>query len=79
MKKVYLLILALISFSSCADQNKRMKYLQKAFPKCRIEPATPLIEKDGYDFIIIDSTMHIMAVDFYAFSESKIWRLRNIR
>lgn len=64
---------------SCADQTKRQKHLETLYPNCKVEPATGLIQRDGYDFIVIDSTMQIIAVDFYPFSESKISYLRNIR
>ena len=81
MKKIILVTLTtlLIGLSSCADQSNRQKYLQSVYPKCKVEPATGLIQRSGFDFIIIDSTMQIIAVDFYPFSERKISSLRNIR
>lgn len=78
MKRL-LLILVSTALISCADQTKRQKHLESLYPKCKVEPATGLIQRDGYDFIVIDSTMQIIAVDFYLFSESKISYLRNIR
>lgn len=78
MKKL-LLILVSTALISCADQTKRQKHLESLYPKCKVEPATGLIQRDGYDFIVIDSTMQIIAVDFYPFSERKISDLRNIR
>lgn len=45
----------------------------------KIEPATGLIQREGYDFIIIDTTYQIIAVQYYPFSETKISSLRNIR
>ena len=78
MKRVIYLLFA-ISLFGCADQNKRQKHLQSLYPNCKIEPATGLIQQSGYDFIVIDSTNQIIAVDYYPFSETKIANLRNIR
>jgi hypothetical protein len=79
MKRVIYLLFA-ISLLGCADQNKRQRHLQSLYPNCKIEPATGLLQRnDGYDFIVIDSTNQIIAVNFYMFSETKIWSLRNIR
>ncbi len=78
MKKLFLLLVS-TALISCADQTKRQKHLESLYPKCEVEPATGLIQREGYDFIVIDSTMQIIAVDFYPFSESKISFLRNIR
>lgn len=64
---------------SCADQNKREKHLKSIYPKCKVEPATGLIQRDGYDFIVIDSSFQIIAISYYPFSESKIASMRNIR
>lgn len=78
MKRLLLILVSTILIS-CADQTKRQKHLEGLYPKCKVEPATGLIQRDGYDFIVIDSTMQIIAVNFYPFSESKISYLRNIR
>jgi hypothetical protein len=78
MKRVIYLLFA-ISLLGCADQSKRQKHLQSLYPNCKIEPATGLIQQNGYDFIVIDSTNQIIAVDYYPFSETKIANLRNIR
>ena len=78
MKKA-LLIVALSMLCSCADQTKRQHHLQTLYPTCKIEPATGLIQQSGYEFIVIDSTMQIIAVSYYPFSETKISDLRNIR
>jgi hypothetical protein len=78
MKRVIYLLFA-ISLLGCADQNKRQRHLQSLYPNCKIEPATGLIQQNGYDFIVIDSTNQIIAVDYYPFSETKIANLRNIR
>lgn len=81
MKIIKLLTLLVLFFCliSCADQNKRQKHLESIYPKCKVEPATGLIQKDGYDFIVIDSSYQIIAVTFYPFSETKISSMRNIR
>lgn len=76
MKK--LIIIALI-LCSCADANERLKYLKKQHPYCKVEPATGLIQHEGYEFIIIDSTNQIIAVSFYPFSETKVESYRNVR
>lgn len=78
MKKLIVLALSLFLLS-CADQTKRQQHLQTLYPKCKIEPATGLIQREGYDFIAIDSTFQIIAVRYYPFSETKISSLRNIR
>ena len=78
MKKI-IIILSSCFLISCSDQVKRQKNLQIIYPKCKVEPATGLIQNQGFDFIVIDSTNQIIAVDFYPFSESKIMSLRNIR
>jgi hypothetical protein len=79
MKKSILFSLIVMLLASCADQEKRQRHLESLYPNCRIEPATGLIQQNGYDFIVIDSSMQIIAVDFYPFSEAKIQGLRNIR
>ena len=78
MKKLLFLFLLFIT-TSCVDQYARHKHLIKIYPNCKVEPATGLIQRDGYDFILVDSTNQIIAVKFYWCSEEKIWDLRNIR
>ena len=78
MKKL-LIILTTMTLIGCADQTKRQKHLQSLYPECKVEPATGLIQRDFYDFIVIDSTNQIIAVRYYPFSETKISMLRNIR
>lgn len=78
MKKLLFLLLIVLT-TSCVDQYERQKHLKKLYPSCKVEPATGLIQRDGFDFIVIDSTNQIIAVNFYWFSEEKIWSLRNIR
>jgi len=79
MSKIIITLAFGLILTSCADQTKRQKHLESTYPKCKVEPATGLIQQQGYDFIVIDSTLQIIAVDFYPFSETKISYLRNIR
>ena len=79
MKKLTTLFLVAALSVSCADQNARLQNLKKLYPHCKVEPATGLIQQSGYDFIIIDTAFQIIAVDFYMASETKIYRMRNIR
>jgi hypothetical protein len=53
--------------------------LKSIYPECKVEPATGIIQRDGYDFIVIDTSFQIIAVRFYPFSEKAISDLRNIR
>jgi hypothetical protein len=78
MKKLLFLLLIVLT-TSCVDQYERQKHLKKLYPSCKVETAIGLIQRDGFDFIVIDSTNQIIAVNFYWFSEEKIWSLRNIR
>lgn len=79
MNKLLTLALAVVAITSCADQNKRLQNLKKMYPQSKVEPATGLIQQQGYDFIVIDTSLQIIAVDFYMGSETKIYRMRNIR
>ena len=79
MKRIVFLTMLIAMMSSCADQNKRLQSLKKMYPKCKVEPSTGLIQNQGYEFVVIDSTNQIIAVSFYPFSETKIQSLRNIR
>lgn len=78
MKEI-LTILLITTLISCADQTKRQKTLQSIYPNTKVEPATGLMQRSGFDFIVIDTTNQIIAVSFYPFSESKIMKLSNIR
>lgn len=79
MKKLVILFTLIVVISSCADQSKRQNHLMLTYPSCKVEPATGLIQGDGFDFIVIDTTGQIVAVSFYPFSETKILNIRNIR
>ena len=79
MKNKLLILALLIGLMGCADQTKRQAHLQSVYPKCKIEPATGMIQQNGFDFIAIDTTGQIIAASYYPFSETKIMTLRNIR
>ena len=79
MKKILLILGMTLLVSSCTDESVRQKNLQKIYPNCKVEPATGLIQENGYEFTVIDSTGQMIAVSFYAWSETKISRLRNVR
>ena len=79
MKKIILIACVLAFSIGCADQVKRQKYLQSQYPSCKIEPATGIIQNAGYEFLVIDSTGQMVAVQFYQFSETKILSLKNVR
>jgi hypothetical protein len=79
MKKLIIILCITLLITSCADQEKRYQYLKHIYPKCKVEPATGLIQNQGYQFIVIDTSMQIIAVEFYPASETKIMQLRNIR
>jgi hypothetical protein len=79
MKKIVFLTMLIAMMSSCADQNKRLLSLKKMYPSCKVEPSTGLLQNQGFDFILIDSTNQIIGVSFYPWSETKIQSLRNIR
>lgn len=73
------MLVLMLGLTSCADETKRQAYLEQNYPDCKVEPATGLIQQNGFEFILIDTTGQIIAVSFYPFSETKISSLRNIR
>ena len=79
MKKLIILLALIATISSCADQSKRQNHLMLTYPSCKVEPATGLIQRSGFEFIVIDTTGQIIAVSFYPFSETKISNIRNVR
>ena len=78
MKRLLLLLIT-IALVSCADSQKQLNYLKSQYPNCKVEPAAGLIQRDGYKFIVIDSTNQIIAISFYPLSETKISSMRNVR
>ncbi len=79
MKKLICIILMSLSLMSCADALKQQQFLQKAYPTCKVEPATGLIKEQGYSYILVQPDGQLIAVQFYPGSESKISSLRNVR
>jgi len=77
--KHLILSLCILALTSCVDQTKRLEHLKSIYPNCKVEPSAGLIQQNGYEFIVIDSTQQIIAVSFYPFSDSRINSLRNIR
>lgn len=79
MKKL-LLLLSTIFLLSCIDEQKRMKDCQSKFPGKIVEPATGMLQQEGYGFIVIDTiSLQIIAVRYRPFSEKAISSMRNIR
>lgn len=79
MKYIIILIL-LITFSSCVDQSDRIKDTQKRYPKCVIEPCTSLLKREGYEIMVTDTIINqIYAVSYYPFSSTNISSIVNIK
>jgi hypothetical protein len=78
MKKI-ILILTIITLTSCVNEKERLDNLQKMYPFSKVEPATNLIKNSGYEYIAIDTNNQIIAVSFHPFSTTKISSFRNIR
>ena len=76
MKKLSIILLLLV-FAGCADQNERFKFLRKEFPKHKIIPASGHAA-ESFDFVIIDSTGVATGVDFYPGKQHKISRMRRL-
>lgn len=79
MKKLICIILMSLSLMSCADALKQQQFLEKSYPTCKVEPATGLIQRNGYDYILVQPDGQLIAVKFYPGSENKIASLRNVR
>jgi hypothetical protein len=78
MKQLIFAALATIAIS-CADATKRQQHLAGLYPGCKVEPATGLVQQNGYEFVVVDSAGQMIAVQFYPWSETKILTLRNVR
>lgn len=74
-----IIIILFLFLIGCADANKQLEFLKTKYPNCKVEPATFLVQRYGYEFIVIDSNFQIIAVSFYPNSETKISSMRNIR
>jgi hypothetical protein len=78
MRKLIFAALATIAIS-CADATKRQQHLAGLYPGCKVEPATGLVQQNGYEFMVVDSVGQMIAVQFYPWSETKVMKLRNVR
>jgi nucleoside-specific outer membrane channel protein Tsx len=79
MKKT-LLVLAVLALTSCVNQMDRLRDAQKKYPKCIVQPTTSLLARDGYEIMVEDTiTNQIYVLDYYAFSTTKIFDIRNIK
>lgn len=79
MKK-YVTILAILGLTSCVNQMDRLKDAQKKYPKCIVQPTTSLLARDGYEIMVEDTAANqIYVLDYYAFSTTKIFDIRNIK
>jgi hypothetical protein len=79
MKKL-LLSLAVLGLTSCVNQMDRLKDAQKKYPKCIVQPTTSLLARDGYEIMVEDTiTNQIYVLDYYTFSTTKIFDIRNIK
>jgi hypothetical protein len=80
MKKILILIFCTIFIISCTDEQKRMEDCKSKFPGKIVEPATGMLQQEGYEFIVIDtSSLQIIAIKYRPFSEKAISLMRNIR
>jgi hypothetical protein len=78
--KQTLLILAVLTLSSCVNQMDRLNDAQKKYPKCIVQPTTSLIARDGYDVMVEDTINNqIYVLRYYPFSSNKISDIRNIK
>ena len=79
MKKI-LLVLAVLTLTSCVNQMDRLKDAQKKYPKCIVQPTTSLLAREGYEIMVEDTINNqIYVLDYYVGSSTKIWDIRNIK
>jgi hypothetical protein len=79
MKKL-VLVLAVLALTSCVNQIDRLNDAQKKYPKCIVQPTTSLLTRDGYEVMVEDTINNqIYVLDYYAFSSTRIWDIRNIK
>jgi hypothetical protein len=78
MKKI--LLLAVLTLTSCVNQMDRLKDAQKKYPKCIVQPTTSLLAREGYEVMVEDTiTNQIYVLSYYTFSTTKISSIRNIK
>lgn len=79
MKKTIIVLAALI-LTSCVNQMDRLKDAQLKYPKCIVQPATSLLSREGYEIMVEDTINNqIYVLNYYSFSSTKIWDIRNIK
>jgi hypothetical protein len=78
MKKVLLLVA--LALTSCVNEMDRLRDAQKKYPKCIVQPSTSLLAREGYEIMVEDTINNqIYVLDYYAFSSTRIWDIRNIK
>lgn len=79
MKKL-ILIISLAGLTSCVNQMDRLNDAQKKYPKCIVQPTTSLLSREGYEIMVEDTINNqIYVLNYYAFSSTKVWDIRNIK
>lgn len=78
--KNLILILLLVSFTSCVSDYDRVADAKKKYPAALVTPSTGMIKNNGYEITVEDTiTNQIYAISYYPFSSTKIERIVNIR
>ena len=78
--KNLILILLLVSFTSCVSDYDRVADAKKKYPNAVVTPSTGMIKHNGYEITVEDTlTKQIYAISYYPFSASKISSIVNIR
>lgn len=79
MKKI-LLVLAVLTLTSCVNEMDRLRDAQRKYPKCIVQPATSLLAREGYEIMVEDTIENqIYVLSYYPFSTTKISSIRNIK
>lgn len=80
MKKLITLSAITLLLSSCVDFNKREKRLKELYPKNVVIPATGLLKRNGYEFLMEDTiNKQIYGISFYTWSTTRIQDIVNIK
>lgn len=78
--KNLILILLLVSFTSCVSDYDRVADAKKKYPNAVVTPSTGMIKRNGYEITVEDTLTHqIYGVCYYPFSSTKISSIVNIR
>lgn len=79
MKKIILIVLILTQ-TSCVNQMDRLRDAQRKYPKCIVQPTTSLLSRDGYEIMVEDTVANqIYVLRYYPFSSTSISDVRNIK